>query len=178
MSEGKAPRVGILLLILTTAVLASVLIAPFTLPENSVNDLSGGLGVIDNGEVLAVMNPFARAVYTAADILSDQLSSNSYYLNGNQVPFPSRMVGLLFGLTWGALAAVVIRPRTQSKVLLGVVPILVDWSLQFTAEYTSTNTIRLITGAVAGIAIAMFLAAAFTPQLEDKLPPKPVKDGD
>lgn len=167
MSSGKAPQRGqIALLILTTAVLASVLIAPFTLPGNTVDGLSGEVGVIDNDDAINAMNPLARAVYYAGDLITDQLSDNSYYLNGNQMPFSSRIMGLFFGLMWGAFAAAVIRPKTRPRVLLGVVPMLVDWSLQFTNEYVSTNMLRLITGVVAGIVLALFTAAAFSSRLE------------
>lgn len=176
MSSDKAPQgVRIALLILTTAVLVSVLVAPCTLPKNSVDGLDGEIVTIDNGDVTGSMNPFAQVVYHAGDLISDQLSDNSYYLNGNQMAFSARWAGLFFGLMWGALAAVVVRPRTRPRVLLGVVPLLVDWSLQFADidDYVSTNTVRLITGGVAGIVIALFVAAAFSSPLEPKEPPTP-----
>ena len=173
MKPGSAPRSArAVLLFLTVAILASVLAAPYTLPANSVDGLSGEFGSINNIDIMGSMNPFAKAVYYAGDVLSDQTSENSYYLNGNQMPFPSRAVGLFFGLMLGALAAVAIRSRTRPRVLLGVVPMLVDWSLQFTSEYTSTNTIRLITAVVAGIVIALFVATAFNTESAPE-PPRP-----
>ena len=48
--------------------LAASLIAPFTIPSNSVNDLSGRASYIDNEKVRGKMNPFAATVYFLSDI--------------------------------------------------------------------------------------------------------------
>jgi len=136
-----------------------VIVAPFTLPSGSVEDLSGKVGDIDNGELLEQMNPLARVVYTIGDINCHQLSERSYYLNENQMPFCSRDVGLFIGLVTGLLLIIVLRLRVPILPLfLLLVPMGVDGVLQLVTDYESSNVLRIISGIVGGIGVGMILS--------------------
>ena len=138
---------------------ALTIIVPFTLPADSVKDLSGAVGRIDNDDTTSRMNPLARAIYTIGDAYCHQISERSYYLNGNQMPFCSRDEGIFLGLVIGTTLAII--TRYEIKVIyfiLGIVPIGVDGLAQLLTDYESTNPIRLITGMLAGVVVALLVS--------------------
>ncbi len=145
-------------LVFFTAWLILVIAAPFTLPAGSVTDLSGRASVIDNAEQVGRMNPLAAAVYFIGDINCHQLAERSFFLNGNQMPFCSRDVGIFIGLAAGMLAVLLLSPRFSWPILaLLVLPILIDGGVQLTGLYESNNLLRVITGALGGIGASYFL---------------------
>lgn len=145
-------------LVFFTAWLILVIAAPFTLPAGSVTDLSGRASVIDDAEQVGRMNPLAAAVYFIGDINCHQLAERSFFLNGNQMPFCSRDVGIFIGLAAGMLAVLLLSPRFSWPILaLLVLPILIDGGVQLTGLYESNNLLRVITGALGGIGASYFL---------------------
>lgn len=151
-------KVELALLIFFSAWLALVVIAPFTLPAGSVTDLSGSVNHLDNLDQIADMNPLAAAVYWAGDLNCHQLASRSYFLNGNQMPFCARDLGLFIGLAVGMAAALLTKVRPPVYLLvLGVVPLGVDGLLQLLTEYESSNIVRLLTGILAGACLALVI---------------------
>lgn len=145
-------------LVFFTAWLILVIAAPFTLPAGSVTDLSGRASVIDNADQIERMNPVAAAVYFIGDINCHQLAERSFFLNGNQMPFCSRDVGIFIGLAAGMLAVLLLSPRFSWLILsLLVLPILIDGGVQLTGLYESNNLLRAITGALGGIGASYFL---------------------
>jgi uncharacterized membrane protein len=138
--------------------LTMVLLAPFTLPPGSVRDLSGSVGPIDNPDQLARMNPFAALVYWIGDANCHQIASRSYYLNGNEMPFCARDLGIFVGLVAGmALGTITqIKPRWY-LVMLGFLPMVLDGGWQLVGDYESTNEVRLLTGILAGTAASLLL---------------------
>ena len=138
--------------------LGLVLVAPFTLPPGSVTDLSGRVNAIDNAEQIAEMNPLAAAIYWLGDANCHQMASRSYFLNGNQMPFCARDLGLFAGLVLGMAVALVtqIRPRWY-LVALGFFPMALDGVWQLLTDYESTNAVRLLTGILAGVSAAMLI---------------------
>src|SRR5271157_555158 len=86
------------LLVLFSAWLACIVVAPLTVPANSVGDLSGGSMRIDNAKVWGNMNPFAATVYFLGDSFCTEISDHSFYLNGNQMPFCARCTAIFAGL--------------------------------------------------------------------------------
>jgi len=145
-------------LIFFTFWLLWVLVAPFTLPAGSVTDLSGKVSTIDNMDQIEEMNPFAAAIYWLGDANCHQLASRSYYLNGNQLPFCARDLGIFIGLVLGLALAFVIKVRPALLlVILGLVPMAMDGGLQLLTNYESTNPMRLVTGALAGVSIAFLI---------------------
>lgn len=147
-----------LLLAMFSVLLAWVVLAPFTLPPGSVTDLSGRTITIDNMDQISKMNPFAAAIYYLGDSQCHQLASRSYFLNGNQMPFCSRDVGIFLGLVVGMAIALFTRIRLRwYMVILGFAPMAIDGGLQALTSYESSNPLRLATGLLAGISVALLL---------------------
>lgn len=147
------------ILIFFCAWLVVVLAAPYALSSGSVTDLSGRAGTVDNSGIIDRMNPFSAAVYLIGDANCHQLSERSLYLNGNQMPFCARDVGIFLGLAIGMLMVLLVSPRFSWIVLIVlVVPILIDGGVQYVGgDYESSNALRLLTGALGGVAASYFL---------------------
>jgi len=145
------------------------ILAPFTLPEGSVTDLTGAVGQSDNGDVIEGMNPFAKVMYGIGDSYCHQIAARSYFLNGNQLPFCSRDVGIFAGLAIGMAVAIFTRFKiTVIAFLIGILPLAVDGTLQLVTSYESNNTVRLITGILAGAALSLLISLFVREVLESK----------
>lgn len=130
----------------------SLILAPLTLPKNSVKDLSGIVGREDNKEINEKMNPFAKFIYKTGDSNCHQLKRRSYFLNGNQLPFCSRCLGIFFGFAFaGAIITFKRVELTWQLIIIGLTPIGIDGTIQLFTSYESYNIIRLITGLLVGI---------------------------
>jgi len=151
-------RAEVTILIAFGVWLALVIIAPFTLPAGSVTDLSGSVGSIDNWQSIEQMNPLAGAVYLIGDSQCHQLVERSFFLNGNQMPFCTRDLGIFIGLVAGMAIAFTGKLRLGFKFsLLLLVPMALDGGAQLTSSYESSNAIRMATGIIAGIGVAYLL---------------------
>lgn len=142
----------IVFIILLVWVLALV-IAPLTLPKNTLNlENDGRVGTKEFSSKFDSMNWFARAIYKSGDINCHQLAKRSYFINGNQMPYCARDVGVFFGLAIGTgiTAFACIRIKWWWLVL-GLIPIGVDGTTQLLTSYESTNLLRITTGGLAGI---------------------------
>ena len=141
---------GILLLLL--------LISPYLVPAGQLQDLSGNVLSIDNQGQFAGINPVAWLVYSFGDLNCHQLSDRSFFLNDNQMPMCSRDTGIFIGLFARALGMSIFSFSIRKRWLaLGLLPMIVDGALQAATDYESDNTIRAITGAIAGAAVAIFI---------------------
>ncbi|MDD1770292.1 MAG: DUF2085 domain-containing protein [Methanomassiliicoccales archaeon] len=146
-----------------------VFLAPFTLTPGQVTDLSGKVGTIDNQAQIDQMNPFAAAIYWFGDGNCHQVAARSYYLNGNEMPFCSRDIGVFVGLAAGMGLVLVARPKARILIpLLGLVPIAIDGGLQLLTSYESSNVLRLATGLLAGVSVALLIHAFAVRMLETK----------
>ncbi len=159
----RLPRITSMAILLMFALTASwltlVVISPFLAPSGTLTDLSGKVGSRDNSDVISDLDPIPRVVYWIGDSQCHQLANRSYFLNDNQMPFCARDVGLFIGLAVGsAVALFYVLTISPLFLLLGLVPIGVDGGLQLVTSYESTNALRLVTGIVAGIALAVLLA--------------------
>lgn len=136
-----------------SAVLLAIVIAPLALPTGSIGGLDGSIGSLDHGEDLDDVPWPQRAIYLLGDINCHQQADRSFELNENQMPFCARDVGLLTGAVIG-LAAFVILGRKVPWIWLLVllVPMAMDGVVQAVTDYESSNTLRLLTGAIAGLA--------------------------
>jgi uncharacterized membrane protein len=143
---------------ITVVLLLWIIVAPLTLSHESVKDLSGTVGPIDNSEQIKKMNLFAQAIYYFGDINCHQIDDRSYFLNGNEMPVCSRDLGIFIGLPIGFLLCFFLsfRPRFY-LVILTALPIGIDGGLQAITSYESFNTLRLITGMIGGLAVTFFL---------------------
>lgn len=80
-----------------------------------------------------------------------KLPERSFFYKGKQFPICARCTGILIGYLIALLMAFFIEiPLKFSFVLL--IPIGIDGIGQYLGKWTSTNTRRLITGILAGIA--------------------------
>ena len=98
--------------------LALLFLAPLTLPSGSVDDLDGSIGTMDNTDVIMDMNPLAAVVYALGDINCHQMTSNSFYLNGNEMPFCVRDMGIFIGLALGSLIVLFFSPKFSWLALI------------------------------------------------------------
>jgi uncharacterized membrane protein len=149
--------------------LALVFIAPLSLPTGSVTDLSGTVGTVENWDSIEKMNPLAAAVYLLGDSECHQLLDRSFVINGNQMPFCSRDLGIFIGLVAGMALAFSGRLKVGWKIaLLLLVPMGLDGGAQLISSYGSNNLLRLATGILAGIGLAYLLDWFATKMLEPK----------
>jgi uncharacterized membrane protein len=160
--------------ILCAVWLALVVSSPFMVTHHTLLDLSGSVGVRDNTAQFHDLSPLPKAIYSIGDVECHQLASRSYYLNGNQMPFCSRDVGLFIGLALGFAIAAFYRVKVNPIFLLfGLVPIGLDGGLQLVTNYVSTNPVRLVTGILGGMVLSFILALFMYAIEEDKPKPKP-----
>lgn len=149
-----------------------MVLAPLTLPPNSVEDLSPdtedkedgrwGVGSMDNENITKDMNPYAKFYYEAGDSQCHQIKERSYFVNGNQMPFCVRDVAIFFGMALGLLIALFIRFELKLWWLIGgLIPIGVDGTVQLLTSYESNNIFRLLTGLIAGLVTTFALGYVF-----------------
>lgn len=128
---------------------------PVFLPNNSINDLSGIVGVSDNQEIIEKIPFPINIVYTLGDSLCHQKVERSFFINGNQMPFCSRCTAIWLGLTIGLGFMIFYKNVLNDKfliiILIGIVPIVIDGVGQLLGLWESINIIRFITGLLAGI---------------------------
>lgn len=130
-------------------------VAPLALPTNSVQDLSGSVGVSDNEQVIQKMPFLWNAIYSSGDRLCHQKAERSLFLNGNEMPFCTRCTGIWLGIALGLGLMVFYILELNEKflaiILISLVPIGIDGVGQLVGLWESENIIRLITGLLAGI---------------------------
>ncbi len=153
MKVPVAKRYMLIIEAILLAVLLAIVIAPLALPNDSIGGLDGSIGSLDHGEDLDDVPWPQRAIYLLGDINCHQQADRSFDLNGNQMPFCARDLGLLAGAVLGLAAFVLLGrkvPWTWFLVLL--VPMALDGVVQAITDYESSNIVRLLTGAIAGLA--------------------------
>jgi uncharacterized membrane protein len=149
-----------------------MVIAPLTLPPDSVLDLTpdeedmdkgkGGVGHMDNEDITKDMNPYAKFYYEAGDSQCHQIKERSFFIIGNQMPFCVRDVAIFFGMAIALGIALFIRFELKLWWLIGgLVPIGIDGTLQLLTSYESNNAFRLITGLLAGLVASFALGYVF-----------------
>jgi uncharacterized membrane protein len=135
-----------------------MVLAPLSLPPDSVTDLSGKVGTMENTEIIEDMNPYARFFYDAGDSQCHTIKERSLFVNGNQMPFCTRDAGLFFGMALGLLITLFIRIELKWWWLIGgLVPIGIDGTVQLVTSYESNNFLRMTTGGLAGIVTTLAL---------------------
>jgi len=168
-------RVILTIFILSAAWTALVVTAPLMVPSNTLRDLSGVVGFHDNDAQFASLSPLPHAVYWIGDAECHQIAARSFFLNGNELPFCARDVGVFLGVAIGFGFVTFYRYKMKPWLaLLGLVPIGIDGGLQLVTSYESSNPLRVITGFIAGAALALLLAHFLFVINEDKPKPTPV----
>jgi uncharacterized membrane protein len=165
VKDTEIPTVGIIIFLGVTIWSLGMIIAPLTLPANSVGDLTPdqekdrwGVGTVDHAEITKDMNPYGKHYYEAGDFNCHTLKERSFLINGNQMPFCARDVGIFFGMAIGLGLALFIRFELKLWWLFGgLVPMGVDWLLNSYLGIYHNNLTRLGTGGLAGIVITLAL---------------------
>ncbi len=154
----KIPTAGIIIFGISLFFSAGMILAPLTLPPNSVSDLTGTVGTVDNEDITEDMNPYAKFFYDSGDSNCHTIKERSFFINGNQMPFCARDMAIFFGMTFGLLFALFIRiPLKWWWLIGGLVPIGIDGTVQLLTPYESTNLMRVLTGGLAGIVTSLAL---------------------
>jgi len=147
-----------------------VVTAPFMVRANTLEDLSGVVGGHENEDQFSDLSPVPHAIYWLGDAECHQLAERSYFLNGNQMPFCARDVGLFAGFAVGFSILLLLRLIVNPlMVLIGLIPIAIDGGLQLVTSYESNNPLRLATGFVAGITFAVLIAQFVFVAQEDRV---------
>jgi uncharacterized membrane protein len=145
--------------LMSLAWLILVVISPLLVPSNTLTDLSGRVGGHENESQFKDLGVVPHAIYWIGDAECHQLAKRSYFINGNQMPFCARDLGLFIGLVAGFGAVTFYRFKIHPFLaLLGFVPIAIDGGIQAITSYESTNPLRLITGLIAGVTGSLLLA--------------------
>ena len=144
---------------------ALVFAAPLLIAPGSTGDLSGGVGLVDNEQVWASFPQPARFVYHAGDVGCHTKSERSVEYGGNQMPFCTRDVAIFAGATVGLLLCIDAKSRAYRKVvvlpwwtyLALLLPVALDGGMQDFLGFESDNLRRVLTGFLAGLAVAFAL---------------------
>jgi uncharacterized membrane protein len=154
----EIPVIGIIIFLIAAIWALGMILAPLTLPPNSVNDLSGTVGPVENTDIFEDMNSYARFYYQAGDVNCHTKVERSYFINGNQMPFCARDVGIFFGMAFGL--GFVLFKRYEIKlwwIFAGLAPMGVDWVLNSYLDIYHSNITRVATGGLTGFVITIAL---------------------
>jgi len=110
----------------------------------------------------SIGSPLTGYLYLLFKPTCHQLAQRSIFLWGHQMPVCARCAGVWFSLMiFGYIATIILyiktfRPLSLKLFLISLLPLALDGLSQLTGLRESTNTIRLITGAIVGISIIWF----------------------
>ncbi|HUU07111.1 MAG TPA: DUF2085 domain-containing protein [Thermoplasmata archaeon] len=161
-SDGGRITSGVLLILLVASTIwvALTVTAPLLAPSDTLLDLTGTVGMRENIAQFESLSIVPRTIYIIGDIECHQIAERSYFLNGNQMPFCSRDIGLFLGIALGfGIATFFFLQLNPMWLLVGLVPIGLDGGLQLVTAYESTNALRLVTGMVGGAVLALLIAS-------------------
>jgi len=163
------------LFLLSTVWTVLVITSPLMVPKGTLRDLSGTVGAHDNDAQIQGLPALPHAMYWIGDAECHQIAERSYFLNGNEMPFCARDLGLFLGLTAGFGLVSFYRYKIHPFfALLGLVPMGIDGTIQLVTDYESNNPVRLATGIIAGLACALLIVLFVFAVQEDRQRPKPV----
>jgi uncharacterized membrane protein len=158
----EIPTLTVIMFLVAAFFSSGMILAPLSLPPNSVDDLTGVVGSIDNANITEDMNPYAKFYYGLGDSQCHQIKERSFFINGNQMPFCVRDFAIFFGMALGLCIALFKRyPIKLWWVIGGLIPIGLDGGLQLITSYESNNAFRLITGGMAGFIATFALGYVF-----------------
>ncbi len=160
-NDGALITSGVLLILFVASAIwvALSVTAPLLAPSDTLLDLTGTVGMRENDAQFEPLSIVPRTIYIIGDLECHQIAERSFFLNGNQMPFCSRDLGLFIGLVAGFGIATFISIQINPALLvLGLLPLGLDGGVQLVTEYESTNSLRVATGVLAGAALALLLA--------------------
>ena len=156
-------------LIIVTFWFMGSIISPFLAPAGTIHLGEDGVtGVVtsieDNAEEINnIDSSFARFFYDAGNGNCHQHASRSFFLNDNQMPFCARCTAIFFGIVVGVTLMMFLSIELNILwLIVGMIPMGIDGTVQLLTDYESTNLLRFITGTsagiVAGLAIGFIIA--------------------
>ncbi len=174
MNHDSAKIIMFVLFTLSSLFFSFQILSPIFLPHDSVTDLSGYVGIIDN-ERLTKNMPFPwNVIYIIGDVMCHQRSDRSFFINGNQMPFCARCTGIWLGFAVGFGIYLAFNFRIKEKhlwiMLVFIAPLFVDGIGQLLGFWESTNLIRIVTGFLAGSISSIFLSFMITELYRSKKP--------
>ena len=98
----------------------------------------------------------ANGIYRAFAPFCHQLPDRSYFIDGHKFAVCSRCTGIYFGFAFTILLYPLVRSLRNAAfparrwLLLGTLPLLIDFSLTFFGIWENTHTSRLLTGLLLG----------------------------
>lgn len=135
---------------------------PFLNTYGSLTGLDGTPGFIDHPEMWSGADPLTAITYGMGDIFCHQQEERSFTLNGSQMPFCVRDVGLLAGfflcnmfivLFYGSEA---ISRNARIFIIVSFLLIFMDWLIQQISGLNIPVT-RFVTGLLAGAGFSLIL---------------------
>ena len=130
-------------------------LAPIALPYQSVNNLDGNTGLIDNQEKINNITSPWNSIYGCGDILCHQKEDRSLSINGNEMPFCARCTAIWLGISIGLGFMIFYKINLDEKfiilIFIGLFPIGIDGFGQLFGLWESNNIIRVITGVLIGL---------------------------
>lgn len=91
--------------------------------------------------------------FLAIAFMCHQKPERSFHFKGKQFPLCARCTGILIGYLVGIVLACITKCSNYLWMLLLVIPMIIDGSIQLVFKKESNNLRRLITGMFGGIGI-------------------------
>ncbi len=141
--------------------LVLISLTPLLYPYGTFVDLDGSAGILDHdwGGYGA-----GGIVYAIGDMLCHQEAARSFFLNGSQLAFCIRDMGLLIGLTIGLAVTVRegIKSSENKRLFIGIL-LLIPTAIEYACEHAfdlDLPELRFILGIISGFGAAMILSYA------------------
>lgn len=143
-----------------------IVLAPLCQQSNTIKDLSGSVGMLDNKNITLRMAFPWNYIYAFGDVWCHQKSERSFFINGNQMPLCARCFGLFLGVSLGICLSIFSKTKIDRNIhkkiliplILGYSPLAVDEAGQLAKLWHSTNALRILTGTLTGLAFGFILS--------------------
>ena len=121
-----------------------------------------GLPVAKANGFVTISSP----LYHFFSFVCHQIPERSFHIAGEQFAVCHRCFGVYFGLLFGFAIYPLLRsvdeiePLPRFWLFLSLIPITVDWSLNFLGIWENTHLSRFLTGMIVGVACSTFIVPA------------------
>ncbi len=155
----------LLLIAITSMVLALSIVSPIVMSHGKVFGLSGTPLIMDFGHLWSDLDPFSALAYGIGDVLCHQQCDRSIVINGSQMPVCVRDLFIVSGFLLGMVVSLVHRMelrigRVALIVAIATALILMDHTVQMVFGLNVPST-RAVTGAVFGMAVSLAVECWF-----------------
>ena len=153
----------LILLVPVSLTLGASVLIPMVYPEGMLSDLDGIVGAVDHASLWTSMDPFSGTLYCVGDSTCHQMSTRTFILNENQMPFCIREISLIVGLFIGILA-LVSRPEflpSRKMIVVGAAMILLSpaqWIVSLGIDIDSMALISVVS-VISGVGFSVCLSA-------------------